>query len=222
MCFHDAMVSLCELFRGTTSFQPHRQAYCEKLPFALPRLQEVAEILSRYSCRRSTWLHKLVARSLGVFYSPSGGRITTQDWSEGDRALLERLYDDVLAKVNEWDARPVNRLHRISPAYFGKLYGLKYEGEGSRFGWHYDSLGQDEYRAIFTVKQSGRRRASFACMRREGEVETPRLESGEGVLIRSGETFHAVVPDAEEVEDGAGELQRWVLVFTYTAVEQDL
>lgn len=37
----------------------------------------------------------------------------------------------------------------------------------------------------------------------------------EGILIQSGETFHTVQPD-----DG-DQVTRWVLVFTYTTIEND-
>ena len=219
---YDKIKTYSQMFNGTLSFQPHKQVYCEVLPFELPRKGEVAEVISKYSCNKSTWLHKLVAKPLGVFYSSEGGRITNQDWSESDHALLEQLYDSVLTKVNEWKGRPAKQLHRISPRYFGKLYALKYEGENSHFGWHYDSLGPEEYRAIFTVKQSGRKRVSFAYMRGEHQKEILRPKVGEGVLIRSGETFHAVVPDSEAAgADDEEFMQRWVLVFTYTTVEND-
>lgn len=219
--FVQKMLNAYRIFGGTIAFDPSRKAYCKMLPFHLPRVGQVCDRMAKYRTNPSTCLHRLVARALGVFYSRHGGRVLCSDWTVDDRALLECLYREVLVLINKSNMISSD-LHGVSCNYFGRIYALKYDGAGSEFGWHYDSLGPREYRAIFTVKQCGRKRVSFAYMDEQKNLTTLRPRPGEGVLIRSGETFHAVVEDnAVPPPDNSDVIQRWVLIFTYTTTEAD-
>lgn len=208
-------------FSDTMYYDPEKEKniYCEILPFKIPNNDLIVEILEKYTRNRFSWLKNIISKNLGLFYSKSGTRIKSSDWDDNDRAIMDKLYEDVRVKINNWDKRPAT-LHKISYKYFGRIYALKYDGVDSGFGWHYDSLSQNEYRAIFTVKQTGNRRVTFRCMKPSQTAIYPDI--GEGILIRSGETFHTVQPDkVVRGPDDGDQVTRWVLVFTYTTIEND-
>ena len=219
--------NLYDIFNGTISYQPnkHENIFCELLPFTLPRFEDVARRMEKYNCNLSTYLQGLVSSTLGLFYSKEGCRILNSDWTGDDKQFLEQVYVETLEMLNHSDLcsmRNGDILYKTSLDYFGRLYALKYDGTDSNFGWHYDSLGPEEYRAIFTVRQRGSRRFALAYQTDEHSKVFMRPPTGGGVLIRSGETFHAVLPDPKgSGENDVERTERWVIVFTYTTIKDD-
>ena len=203
------LLACTRLFQGTLQYEERRKRFCEPLPFLLPNFPEACEAVASYDLHRSRRWHGLASRPLGFFYSSHGGRICTSDWRDEHRVLMESLYESVLEKLNDWEGKPC-RFFPIAGDYFARIYALKYDGN-SHFGWHYDSVSPTEYRAIFTLKSS--ERLNLWVMRPEGP-QVMMMQSAEGVLMRSGETFHGVFGDSEPAT-------RWVVVFTYTSRELD-
>lgn len=225
MMYVSKLKNIVDMFCGTISFEPSKNEniFCEFLPFRLPCFEEVVERMDKYQSNHSSFLNGLVSKSLGLFYSKEGSRILNGDWTIDDKIFLEELYQEVLEKINNiGEEFPKDfTLHPTSKHYFGRLYALKYKGTNSNFGWHYDALGPDEYRAIFTVRQQGDRRVCLAYKDGSENTVFMKPDVGSGVLIRSGETFHAVLQDTECSYADGKELERWVLVFTYTKIEND-
>ena len=214
-----------EMFSGTVSFKPSKNdnIFCEILPFDLPSYGDLERRMDKYNTNVSSFWHGLVSKSLGLFYSKKGSRIMNSDWTPEDKSFLEEIYQIVLEKINNSEEifQKKIKLHSTSKDYFGRLYALKYKGFDSNFGWHYDALGPDEYRTIFTVRQQGDRRACLAYKDVNQNTVFMKIAVGKGVLIRSGETFHAVLQDKECIYADGKELERWVVIFTYTTIKND-
>lgn len=221
MCLHQ-LKNIVEMFRCTISFQQSKNdnIFCELIPFKIPHFKELEQRMQKYKTNPSSWWHALVSTYIGLFYSKEGARILNGDWTMEDKTFLEELYQKVLNNINNLGYEFT--LYSTSKDYFGRLYALKYKGTNSNFGWHYDALSPQEYRAIFTIRQKGKRRLCFAYKDIYKNTVYMKPDVGYGVLIRSGETFHAVLQDKECIYEDTNELERWVLVFTYTKIRKDM
>mmetsp|Transcript_19483 Transcript_19483/g.29481 ORF Transcript_19483/g.29481 Transcript_19483/m.29481 type:complete len:259 (-) Transcript_19483:244-1020(-) len=224
-----------------TQYDPSKTPYCVEIPFTLA--EEEIELLvtmsKTYNSNRSNRVHKFFSNVLGLFYSENGGRITSSDWTNTHKNALEDMYTTVLDRVNSLNLGQ-GALYPITPGYFGRIYCLKYAGTRSWFGWHYDGTTPNEYRAIFVISQSTQGAPVLSFVDENGQKITPQMHPGRGVLMQGSETWHGVGPsgDLKAGESKGGrrtfdkkkqnqlgekeeESHRWVLVFTYTKLEND-